>query len=99
MNVAQSSREGTSGEEKGKMTATQSSREGTSSDEKRTYPYPAPSDLTHYKCPHFDPGGVVSFNKTHLGGKACIPIPLQSSAYFAESNPADWLYDISGFGM
>ena len=99
MDTTQSSREGRSGDEKDKMDTTQSSRDGRSGDEKRSYPHPTPSDLTHYNCPHFDPWGVVSFNKTHLGGKACIPVPLQSPANYAASNPADWLYDISGFGM
>ena len=99
MKATRSFRQGTSSEGENKTNATQTSREGTTGYEKRTYPYPTPSDLTHYNCPHFDPWGVVSFNKTHLGGKACIPIPLQSPANFAESNSADWLYDISGFGM
>ena len=99
INTTQSSSEGRSGDEKDKMDTTQSSRDGRSGDEKRSYPHPTPSDLTHYNCPHFDPWGVVSFNKTHLGGKACIPVPLQSPANYAASNPADWLYDISGFGM
>ena len=99
INTTQSSSEGRSGDEKDKMYTTQSSRDGRSGDEKRSYPHPTPSDLTHYNCPHFDPWGVVSFNKTHLGGKACIPVPLQSPANYAASNPADWLYDISGFGM
>jgi len=87
------------GEGKYRMTATRSFREGTSDEEERTFPYPTPSDLTHYHCPHYDPWGVVAFNRTHLNGKACVPIPLQSPANFAASDPADWLYDISGFGM
>ena len=93
------SNKGTSSEGTHNVTAIKTAEEGTSNEKKRTFPYPTPSDLTHYKCPHFDPWGVVSFNKTHLSGKACIPIPLQSPANFAESNPAEWLYDISGFGM
>ena len=95
----QSREDGTSGKEKNKMPETQSSKHRKSIEEKRKFPYPTPSELTHYNCPHFDPWGVVSFNKTHLDGKACIPIPLQSPDNFAESKPADWLYDISGFGM
>lgn len=99
MKATRSFRQGTSSEGENKNNVTESSREEAPSNEKRTYPYPTPSDLTHYNCPHFDPWGVVSFNKTHLGGKACIPVPLQSPASFAASNSEDWLYDISGFGM
>ena len=64
-----------------------------------SYPYEPPVSYTHYQCPHYDPWGVVAFNRTHLGGRNCVPIPLQSPANFAEWDQEDWLWDISGYGM
>ena len=82
-----------------RMSASRSFREGVSEQENRTFDYPTPLSYTHYPCPHFDPWGVTSFNRTHLGGQNCVPIPLQSAANFAASDPDTWLWDISNQGF
>lgn len=64
-----------------------------------SYPYDPPESYTHYHCPHGDPWGVVYFNDTHLNGENCVPVPLQSSWNFSQSDPDDWLWDISDYGM
>ena len=87
------------GEGSYEMSASRSFIEGSSEQENRTYAYPTPASYTHYQCPHFDPWGVTSFNRAHLGGKNCVPIPLQSAANFAASDPDTWLWDISSQGF
>ena len=87
------------GEGNYEMSASRSFREGVSEQENRTFEYPTPLSYTHYICPHYDPWGVTNFNRAHLGGKNCVPIPLQSAENFAASDPDTWLWDISNQGF
>jgi hypothetical protein len=54
-----------------------------------------------HQCPSNDPWGVIDTNdrwKKQWGWGACKPAVLWNEARYLESNPDDWLYDISEFG-
>ena len=82
------------GEKQFKATVTRSFRSDGDLPGSFSYPYDPPTSYTHYQCPHYDPWGVVSFNRAHLGGRNCVPIPLQSPANFAEWAQEDWLWTL-----
>lgn len=67
----------------------------------RVYPNATPQDYEPHECPPGDPWGVIEVNqrwKETWGWGACKPAVLWNKARYLESNPDDWLYDISGFG-
>ena len=66
----------------------------------RVFAFETPKDYSHVECLATDPWGVIWYNDHLKAGnlKACIPSPLWSSNRYYESNPNDWLYDISGYG-
>ena len=67
----------------------------------RSFAFESPSAYSHVECLPSDPWGVIWYNDHLKAGnmKACIPAPVWSKARYLESNPDDWLYDLSGFGF
>ena len=67
----------------------------------RVFAFDTPSQYSHVECQPGDPWGVIWYNEHLAAGhlKACIPAPLWSQQRYDESNPDDWLYDISGYGF
>ena len=66
----------------------------------RAFAFDTPSRYSHVECPVNDKWGVMYYNAHLKAGHldACIPAPLWSQARYLESNPDDWLYDISDYG-
>ena len=66
----------------------------------RTFAFETPSKYSHVECPVNDPWGVMWYNDHLKAGHldACIPSPVWSEARYLESDPADWLYDLSDHG-
>jgi hypothetical protein len=66
----------------------------------RSFAWDTPGNFSHVECPVNDPWGVGWYNEHlaagHLG--ACIPSPVWSEARYLESNPDDWLYDLTFWG-
>jgi hypothetical protein len=68
----------------------------------RVYPNATPEAFEPHQCPAEDPWGVQYTNdrwKKQWNWGACTPAPLWNKTRYLESNPDDWLYDISGFGF
>jgi len=66
----------------------------------RQFAWETPAKYSHVECLASDPWGVMWYNE-HLaagGLDACIPSPVWSEARYLESNPDDWLYDLSDHG-
>ena len=67
----------------------------------RSFAWETPQEYSHVECPVNDPWGVAWYNAHlaagHLG--ACIPAPVWSRERYLESNPDDWLYDLSDWGF
>ena len=66
----------------------------------RSFAWDTPADFSHVPCLPGDPWGVMWYNE-HLkagGMKACIPAPLRTKQTYLDSNPDDWLFDISNYG-
>ena len=66
----------------------------------RSFAFEAPSRYSHVECPVNDPWGVMYYNDHLKAGHldACLPAPVWSEARYLESNPDDWLYDLSDHG-
>ena len=67
----------------------------------RQFAFPTPMDFSGHQCPPNDPWGVIYYNSHleagHLG--ACTPRDAWNENKYLNSNPDDWLYDISNFGF
>ena len=72
----------------------------TNPDREFAWETPSRSDFSHVECPVNDPWGVGWYNEHlaagHLGN--CIPSPVWSSERYFESNPDDWLFDLTFWG-
>jgi hypothetical protein len=66
----------------------------------RSFAWETPSEFSHVECPVNDPWGVGWYNEHLAAGhmKACLPAPTWSEARYLESNPDDWLFDLSSWG-
>ena len=66
----------------------------------RQFAYATPPAYSHVECLSTDPWGVMWYNEHLAAGnlKACIPAPVWSKERYLESNPDDWLYDLSDHG-
>ena len=66
----------------------------------RQFAFEAPLKYSHVECPPNDQWGVMWYNEHLKAGNldACIPSPAWSEARYLESNPDDWLYDLSDHG-
>jgi hypothetical protein len=66
----------------------------------REFAWTAPLEYSHVECPVNDPWGVMWYNEHLKAGhmNACRPAPTWSEARYLESNPDDWLYDLSEHG-
>jgi len=66
----------------------------------REFAWDTPGNFSHVECPVNDPWGVGWYNEHlaagHMG--ACIPSPAWNSTRYFESNPDDWLFDLSKWG-
>ncbi len=66
----------------------------------REFAWETPPKYSHVECLPNDPWGVMWYNDHLKAGNldACIPSPAWSKARYLESNPDDWLYDLSSHG-
>ena len=67
----------------------------------REFAFETPPKYSHVECLSTDPWGVMWYNDHLRAGnlEACIPAPVWSEARYLESNPDDWLYDLSDHGF
>ena len=68
----------------------------------RVYPNATPGAYEPHQCPADDPWGVQYTNaqwKKNWNWGACLPSVLWNKTRYLESNPSDWLYDISEYGF
>ena len=66
----------------------------------RNFAFETPLRYSHVECPVNDPWGVMYYNEHLKAGHldACLPSPIWNEARYLESNPDDWLYDLSNHG-
>ena len=66
----------------------------------REFAWEAPPKYSHVECLPDDPWGVMWYNNHLKAGNldACIPSPAWSKTRYLESNPDDWLYNLSNHG-
>ena len=66
----------------------------------RSFAFDTPAQFSHVECQTSDPWGVMWYNEHLAAGhlNACQPSILRSREAYLESNPDDWLFDISDFG-
>ena len=66
----------------------------------RPFAFETPEKYSHVECQTNDPWGVMWYNDHLAAGHldACQPSVLRSRTAYLESNPDDWLYDISDHG-
>ena len=66
----------------------------------RSFAFNPPPKYSHVECPVNDPWGVMYYNEHLKAGHldACLPAPIWSEARYLESNPDDWLYDLTNHG-
>lgn len=66
----------------------------------RAFAFETPLKYSHVECPVNDPWGVMYYNEHLKAGHldACLPAPIWSKARYLESDPKDWLYDLSQHG-
>lgn len=66
----------------------------------RSFAFDTPPKYSHVECLPNDPWGVMWYNDHLKAGNldACIPAPVWSRERYLESNPDDWLYDLSDHG-
>ena len=66
----------------------------------RSFAFETPKEYSHVECAVNDPWGVMWYNEHLAAGHldACQPPVLRSREAYLESNPDDWLYDISDHG-
>ena len=68
----------------------------------RVFANATPSSFEPHQCPAEDPWGVQYTNQQwsdSWGWGACLPSVLWNKKTYLESNPDDWLYDISEYGF
>ena len=67
----------------------------------RSFAFDTPKAYSHVECLPGDPWGVIWYNDHLKAGnlEACIPQPVWSAQNYRDSNPDDWLYDLSGYGF
>ena len=67
----------------------------------RSFAFESPEQFSHVECPANDPWGVIWYNDHLNAGNldACIPSAAWSQARYDDSNPDDWLFDLSAFGF
>ena len=67
----------------------------------RVFANATPDSFEPHQCPAEDPWGVQYTNQQwadNWGWGACLPAVLWSKKNYRDSNPDDWLYDISDYG-
>ena len=66
----------------------------------RSFAFATPKAYSHVECQTNDPWGVMWYNEHLKAGHldACQPSILRSKQAYLDSNPDDWLYDISDHG-
>ncbi len=66
----------------------------------RSFAFDTPPKYSHVECPVNDPWGVMYYNDHLKAGHldACLPAPIWNETRYLESNPDDWLYDLSNHG-
>ena len=66
----------------------------------RSFAFETPKEYSHVECQTNDPWGVMWYNDHLAAGhlNACQPSVLRSKEAYLDSNPDDWLYDISDHG-
>ena len=96
----------TEGEGQFKMEAERSFRldaepTNTYSNPTRSFAWEVPLEHSHVECLSSDPWGVIWYNEHLAAGhlKACIPAAAWNQERYDESNPDDWLWDLSGYGF
>ena len=74
--------------------------ESTYTNPNREFAWETPVAYSHVECLASDPWGVMWYNEHLKAGNldACIPAPVWSEERYFESNPDDWLYDLSEHG-
>ena len=68
----------------------------------RVFANATPGSFEPHQCPAEDPWGVQYTNDQwakNWGWGACTPAVLWNKKRYLESNPDDWLYDISDYGF
>ena len=73
---------------------------GSYTNPEREFAWESPPKYSHIECLPNDPWGVMWYNDHLKAGNldACIPSPAWSKVRYLESNPDDWLYDLSNHG-
>ena len=96
----------TEGQGQFKMEAERSFRldvepENTYSNELRQFAWEPPLEHSHVECLASDPWGIVWYNDHLAAGnlKACIPAPAWNQSRYDDSDPDDWLWDLSAYGF
>ena len=67
----------------------------------RSFAFETPPDFSHNQCLPGDEWGVIWYNEHLKAGHtdACIPQPAFSRQAYLDSDPGDWLFDLSNFGF
>jgi len=67
----------------------------------RSFAFETPPKFSHNQCLPGDEWGVVWYNEHLKAGHiaACIPQAAFSRQAYLDSNPGDWLFDLSNFGF
>ena len=67
----------------------------------RSFAFETPENFSGHQCPPNDPWGVIYYNDHLEAGHldACTPRDAWNQNKYLNSNPDDWLYDISNFGF
>ena len=67
----------------------------------RNFAFETPDKFSHVQCHPNDPWGVIWYNDHLKAGHmdACIPTVAWNRNKYLDSNPDDWLFDISNFGF
>lgn len=96
----------TEGENAYKATVTRTFRSsidlGGYAGNQRVFANATPGAYEPHQCPADDPWGVQYTNAQwakNWNWGACLPSVLWNKNRYLESNPDDWLYDISGYGF
>ena len=74
---------------------------GTYTNPTRSFAFDTPEKFSHVQCHANDPWGVIWYNDHLRAGNmdACIPTSAWNRNKYLNSNPDDWLFDISNFGF
>ena len=67
----------------------------------RSFAFETPPAFSHNQCLPGDEWGVIWYNDHLRAGHtdACIPQPAFSRQAYLDSDPGDWLFDLSDFGF